>query len=244
MNMPELKISAKPLDIARATLSFQGVAVSVAWNNIKDFLAGGEAAANDERDYTPEPYRPSYAPRPYRPEASTQSMEKENTAGASLYQLLDIYGNRAQAIEITAAGRDLLDAAFPLAGASHRDAATYLIYFQHLLVILENGESCGLENPAQLIGFNGSAYEPESIQLRNGELQIELQLCKHGARGSADPANIEDIVIESALDAVIDCLQPHQQTTTAETKQVATPSNSSEYQSDYRHTYQQGAVAG
>src|SRR5210317_543397 len=105
MNMPELNISAKPLDIARATLSFQGVDVSVAWANIKEFLGGGEAAANDEQDYTPEPCRPSYAPRPYQPETTTEQPKKASTAGISLYQLLDVYGHSASAEQIAAAGR-------------------------------------------------------------------------------------------------------------------------------------------
>lgn len=244
MNMPELEFSAKPFDIANANMSFRGVGVTVAWSQIKEFLGENPSAANDDKEYMPEPYRPSSAPRPYRPEAESKKEDKAPGNGTSLYQLMQVYGTNAGIETVAASGRDLLDEAFPLAGASHRDAVTYLIYFQHLLVILENGESCGLENPAQLIGFNGSSYEPEAIQLRNGELEVELQLCKHGARGSYDPANIEDIAIESALDAVIDCLQPQQQTSAAETTQVTTPSNSPEYQSGYHTTYQQGAVAG
>lgn len=244
MNMPELKFSAKPFDIAQANMSFQGVEVSVAWSQIKELLDQTPSAANDAEEYTPEPYRPSVAPRPYRPEAKSKEQARSAGNGVSLYRLMQVYSANAEIKTIAASGRDLLDEVFPLAGASHRDAVTYLIYFQHLLVILENGQSCGLENPAQLIGFNGSSYEPESIQLRNGELEIELQLCSHSACGSADPANIEDIVIESAVDAVIDCMQSDQQTSAAETTQVAAPLNSSEYQGGYHNTYQQGAVAG
>ena len=59
--------------------------------------------------------------------------------------------------------RTFLDAAVPLAAASHADAAGYQINKGKLAVLLSSGQSAALANPSQLIGYTGSADAPDCV---------------------------------------------------------------------------------
>lgn len=79
---------------------------------------------------------------------------------------------------------DFLDHNFPLGEGSHSTAASYLVYFDHLLVIHENGLATGLRNPSQFIEANGNYESPQSILLESHGLQVELDTVKHPATSS------------------------------------------------------------
>lgn len=101
--------------------------------------------------------------------------------------------------------KNFLDETFPLAKGSHKAVTSYLIYFDNLLAIFDDGKTSGLANSAQFFGYNGSKSDPESIFLRNNGLHIEIQFNANGKIGSSDKAHIDDIQLESALTTIMDC---------------------------------------
>lgn len=101
--------------------------------------------------------------------------------------------------------KDFLDECFPLTMGSHHDANCYMVYFQHLLVYFADGSHCGLQQPNQLVALVGPHSEPSSILLKNNGLHVEIQFERGGVIGATDKANIDDIMLESALSTIIDC---------------------------------------
>ena len=101
--------------------------------------------------------------------------------------------------------RTFLDAALPLAGASHADAAGYRVNDASLEVLLSSGQVALLVNPQQLIGYTGSADQPDSVLLQNNALHIEIQIDPEHSIGREDPAHVKDVFLESALTTIQDC---------------------------------------
>ena len=110
-------------------------------------------------------------------------------------------GRGARVIEYV---RRFLDAAVPLAGGSHHEAAGYRIEGGRLLVAQKDGAAVGLKDAAQLIGFHGDAGKPSMILLRNNGIHIEIRIDRHTNIGKSDAAGISDVVLEAALSTIID----------------------------------------
>lgn len=79
---------------------------------------------------------------------------------------------------------ELLDASFPLADGSHRQAADYLVHGEHLLVILRDGTCTGLARSGQFVEAGGDPEAPRSILLENDGLQVEIEPCSRAARAA------------------------------------------------------------
>jgi malate synthase len=112
--------------------------------------------------------------------------------------------NKIRGARVIARGRDFLDAAFPLATGSHKMATGYGIEAQALCITLETGEKTGLRQPEQFIGYQGRPTNPSAVLLRNKGLHIEIKIDRNQSIGREDRAGISDIILESALTAVID----------------------------------------
>ena len=112
--------------------------------------------------------------------------------------------NPVRGNKVIAFARQFLDQATPLEGASHQDATGYHIEGGKLLVALANGTSTGLQNPAQLVGFQGAAAAPTSVLLINNGLHIDIQINANTAIGQSDAASVSDLVLESALSTILD----------------------------------------
>ena len=97
-----------------------------------------------------------------------------------------------------------LDQAIPLAEGSHQDATHYQIVSNSLVVTTATGTT-GLGDPSQCLGFNGPANAPTHVVFKHHGLHFELQINHTSAIGTADPAGIEDILMESALTTIMDC---------------------------------------
>jgi len=113
--------------------------------------------------------------------------------------------NPARGEQVIAKAKDFLDDVFPLESGSHKDVSSYVVYYHHLLAFFEDGSQVGLKQPCQLVAVNGQRSEPEAILLKNNGLHVEIQFDRNGKNGAKDKANINDIVIESALSTIIDC---------------------------------------
>ncbi|OJF98429.1 malate synthase G [Pararhizobium antarcticum] len=100
--------------------------------------------------------------------------------------------------------RAFLDSSVPLAGAGWGDARRLSIAGGQLSVFTDAGP-IALQTPAQFAGFNGAADAPAELLLKTHNLHIRIVIDKTTAIGSEDAAGISDIVLESAITAIMDC---------------------------------------
>ncbi|KAA0876381.1 malate synthase G [Nitrincola tapanii] len=113
--------------------------------------------------------------------------------------------NPARGAKVIAFARQFLDDAAPLAQGSHKDSAGYSIQNGQLSVVLRDGSETPLANPAQLIGYNGEASNPDAIVLQHHGLHFEIQIDRDSLIGKSDAAGLKDILMESALTTIMDC---------------------------------------
>ena len=107
--------------------------------------------------------------------------------------------------KVIAFGRAFLDQAAALESGSHSQASAYRVANGQLEVVLQNGSSTGLKQPAQFIGYNGDAAAPTAVLLKNNGLHFEIQIDKNSAIGAQDGAGVKDIVMEAAISTIMDC---------------------------------------
>jgi malate synthase len=112
--------------------------------------------------------------------------------------------NPKRGAKVIAWARQLLDDAAPLASGSHSDAKKYSIVDGKLSVKTAAGET-GLKNPAQFVGYRGELSAPTGLLLLNNGLHIEIQIDASHPIGAEDPANVKDLLLESAVTAIQDC---------------------------------------
>jgi malate synthase len=112
--------------------------------------------------------------------------------------------NPVRGAKVIAWARNFLDQSAPLEGASHKEAAGYSVQGGKLVVALSNGKTTGLQNPAQLVGYQGDAAKPSSVLLINNGLHIDIQIDATTAIGKTDAAGVSDLVLESALSTILD----------------------------------------
>lgn len=105
--------------------------------------------------------------------------------------------DQARGDAVVAWGRDFLDRAVPLAEGSWREIDT---------IGIANGTvTPALARPDAFAGHVGDAGAPTELWLRNNELMIRLILDRSTPVGGRDKAGISDIILESALSAIMDC---------------------------------------
>ncbi|KPM64628.1 malate synthase G [Pseudomonas monteilii] len=113
--------------------------------------------------------------------------------------------NPVRGAKVIAYGRQFLDTSAPLAGASHSDAKAYAINQGALLVTLADGRQVGLQNPAQMRGYQGEPNTPTAILLQHHQLHFEIRIDPANIIGQQDLAGVKDILLEAALTTIIDC---------------------------------------
>jgi malate synthase len=91
-----------------------------------------------------------------------------------------------------------LDQVAPLASGSHADVTGYQIVQDALVP--------ALADPSQYVGMNtddsGALVE---VILQKNRLHIAIQVDPNGTIGSGDSAHVDDILLESAISAIMDC---------------------------------------
>jgi len=101
--------------------------------------------------------------------------------------------------------RQYLNDIAPLTHGSHTDAVRYTLTPTGLLVTLQDATQTRLAAPEQCIGYQGELSAPTAILIKHNGLHIELQIDANHPIGGVDPANIKDILVESALSTIMDC---------------------------------------
>ncbi|SEJ08620.1 malate synthase [Azotobacter beijerinckii] len=113
--------------------------------------------------------------------------------------------NKVRGDRVIAFARAFLDQSAPLEGASHVDATGYRIDGGKLVVALQGGTGTGLQNPAQLVGFQGEASAPKAVLLKHNGLHFEIQIDPQSPIGKTDAAGVKDVLMEAALTTIMDC---------------------------------------
>jgi malate synthase len=108
--------------------------------------------------------------------------------------------DKGRGARVVAKARVFLDEAFPINGTSHADARRYYVNDGALLI-----DDCPLDSPEKFIGYRGHPKAPEAVLLRNNGLHVELVFDRTHPIGSRDQAGLADVVLESAVSAIMDC---------------------------------------
>ncbi|MDQ0728055.1 malate synthase G [Microbacterium sp. W4I20] len=111
--------------------------------------------------------------------------------------------NSARAAAVVARGRDFLDDIAPLTEGSHRDVTRYVVDADGLAIQTPAGTRrlAALEG---FVGFTGEADSPTAVLLRHHGLHAEIVIDREGAIGRTEEAGVQDILLESALTAILD----------------------------------------
>lgn len=101
--------------------------------------------------------------------------------------------------------REYLDTIAPLATGSHVESQSYQLSDAGLSVMLADGSKTTLQDPSQLIGFQGEIDSPTAILVCHNGLHAEIQFDNSHPIGKTDPSGMKDIVLESAITTIMDC---------------------------------------
>jgi malate synthase len=112
--------------------------------------------------------------------------------------------NPARGACVVAKAKEFLDTAWPLTRGLHAEATSYAVEGGQLVIGLRGGERTELAVPGRLAGYQGDAGAPSVVLLRNNGLNAEIRIDRTRALGRLDPAGVSDLVIESALTAIMD----------------------------------------
>jgi malate synthase len=113
--------------------------------------------------------------------------------------------NKVRGDKVVAKAREVLDQAAPLAKGRHADAAGYTVKDGALAVALKGGETTGLKDPAQFVGYRGEASAPSVVLLKHHGLHLEIVIDRSHPIGKDDAAGVADVVMEAALTTIQDC---------------------------------------
>jgi malate synthase len=108
--------------------------------------------------------------------------------------------DRGRAARVVARVRVFLDDTFPVQGTSHANATRYHIEAGALMI-----DGFPLVQPEKFVGYRGDVSSPQAILLRNNNLHVELVFDATHNLGRNDQASLADVVIESAVSAIMDC---------------------------------------
>ena len=104
---------------------------------------------------------------------------------------------------VVAYAKAFLDENFALAQGSYTEVTGFSVE-DGKLNIAQGDNSTELANPDQFAGYVGDAAKPSGILLKNNNLHVEIQIDANHPVGETDPANIKDVLLESAITAIQD----------------------------------------
>ncbi len=110
----------------------------------------------------------------------------------------------ARGARVIAWARNFLDETVPLASGSHADVTAYRVADGELVAELGD-EATGLAQPGLFDGYSGEPDSPTNILLDHNGLGIDIVIDPTHNVGSEDKAGVADVVLESAMTAIIDC---------------------------------------
>ena len=100
--------------------------------------------------------------------------------------------------------RKILDKSCPVKNLSWSEIEKFSINDGNLNIISGN-KYFELSNPKQFVGYVNEKNNLRKILLIKNNLHIEILINPYGKIGSNDKANIDDIILESAVTTIMDC---------------------------------------
>ena len=175
----------------------------------------GEAFTIDTADVDPE-IRAIPAPQLVVPVTNARyALNAANARWGSLYDAL--YGTDAlgdlpepgpykgdRGARVIAWARNFLDDTAPLASGSHADVTAYTVTDGALSVAMGEATT-GLADPTLFAGYGGEPSAPTNILLEHNGLGIDIVIDPTHNVGAEDAAGVADVILESAMTAIVDC---------------------------------------
>jgi malate synthase len=112
--------------------------------------------------------------------------------------------NPKRGAKVIAFARQFLDDSAPLASGSHAEATGYAVVGGALAVTLKTGQTVGLQDAAQLVGYTGEASAPAAVLIKHNGIHFEITINRNTPIGKDDPAGVSDVVMEAALSTILD----------------------------------------
>jgi len=113
--------------------------------------------------------------------------------------------NPARGDKVILKAREYLDTIAPLNAGSHVGSQNYQLRDAGLSITLADGSETTLQDPSQLIGFQGEIESPTAILVSHNGLHAEIQFDNSHPIGKTDPAGMKDVVLEAAITTIMDC---------------------------------------
>lgn len=117
--------------------------------------------------------------------------------------------NPIRGAKVIAETEKFLDEAIGLASGSFADVTQFSLKAiegkQQLRARLSDGGEVGLADANKFVGFVQDGEELTAILFRNNGLHIEVQLDREHPVGKAHPADVVDVILESAITTIQDC---------------------------------------
>ncbi|TAX57996.1 malate synthase G [Rhizobium leguminosarum] len=101
--------------------------------------------------------------------------------------------------------RDFLDTSVQLQDCRWKDVGSFAVKDGALVVRSIDGEQAMLTDGKHFAGYRGDAAAPTHILLKNNGIHIEIVIDATTTIGKADPADISDVWLESAITTIMDC---------------------------------------
>ncbi|MEC5323253.1 malate synthase G [Aurantimonas sp. A3-2-R12] len=144
------------------------------------------------------------------------TLNAANARWASLYDALygtDAMGDlpeskgydRARGARVVTWAKSFLDGLAPLDRISHIDVKAYSVEDGTLVATFNGGKQARLKNPAAFAGYRGDAATPTALLFKHNGLHLEVTIDATNRIGKNDPANVADMVMESAITTICDC---------------------------------------
>ena len=112
--------------------------------------------------------------------------------------------NPARGDKVIEFSKDFLDESVPLQSGNYKDVTGFKVENGDLVIAYSDQSSGSLSDKSQFIGYKGDPDNPASILFKNNNLHIDIQIDPEDSIGKDDPANIKDVVLESAVTTIQD----------------------------------------
>ena len=112
--------------------------------------------------------------------------------------------NPARGDKVIEFSKDFLDESVPLQSGNYKDVTGFKVENGDLVIAFSDQSSGSLSDKSQFIGYKGDPDNPSSILFKNNNLHIDIQIDPEDSIGKDDPANIKDVVLESAVTTIQD----------------------------------------
>ena len=112
--------------------------------------------------------------------------------------------NPARGDKVIEFSKDFLDESVPLQSGNYKEVTGFKVENGDLVIAFSDQSSGSLSDKSQFIGYKGDPDNPSSILFKNNNLHIDIQIDPEDSIGKDDPANIKDVVLESAVTTIQD----------------------------------------